>query len=87
MACLKRAIDASFITQEELTQEIAAGHVRPSLLKELNQPEVLKSELRKIDAGFVAPYRAIRSGKARPWTSWRSMIGFYARRGLQRRTR
>ncbi len=87
VACLKRAIDASFITQEELAQEIAAGHVRPSLLKELNQPEVRKSELRKIDAGFVAPYRAIRSGKARPWTSWRSMIAFYARLGLQRLNR
>ncbi len=87
VACLRRAINASFITQEELTREIAAGHVRPSLLKELNQPEVRKSELRKIDAGFVAPYRSIRSAKARPWTSMRSMLSFYVRRGLQRLTR
>lgn len=85
--CLKRAIDASFITQEDLAREIAVGHVRPSLLKELNQPRVRKSELLKIDKGFDAPYRSIISAKARPWTSWRSMLIFYARRGLQRLTR
>ncbi len=86
VACLRRAIKAEFITQDELAREIAAGHVRPSLLKELNQPELGKSELRKIDAGFMAPYRSIRSAKARPWTSIRSMLSFYARRGLKRLT-
>jgi hypothetical protein len=87
VACLRRAINADFITREELTREIAAGYVRPSLLKELNQPELGKSELRKIDAGFVEPYRSIRSAKARPWTSMRLMLSFYVRRGLQRLTR
>jgi len=87
VGCLRRAIGAGFITEEEITREIAAGHVRPSLMAELEQPEVLKSELRRLDAGFVAPYRSIRSGKARPWMSLRSMLAFYVRRGLRRLTR
>jgi hypothetical protein len=87
LACLRRAIKAGFVTEDELVREIAAGHVRPSLMKELKQPEVRKSEMRRIDEGFVAPYRAIRSGKASPWTSLRSMLSFYTRRGLQRLTR
>lgn len=87
VGCLRRAIDAGFITEEELVREIAADHVRPSLMEELKQPEVRKSELRRLDAGFVAPYRSIRSGKARPWMSWRSMLAFYVRRGLQRLNR
>jgi hypothetical protein len=82
--CLRRAIAAGFITEEELAREIAAGHVRPSLVAELKQPDARKGELHRLDAGFVAPYRSIRSGKASPWMSWRSMLSFYARRVLQR---
>lgn len=87
VGCLQRAIDAGFITEEELAREIAAGHVRPSLMEELKQPQVRKSDLRRLDAGFAAPYKSIRSGKARPWMSWRSMLAFYARRSLQRLSR
>jgi hypothetical protein len=82
--CLRRAIAAGFITEEELAREIAAGHVRPSLMAQLKQPTARNGELHRLDAGFVAPYRSIRSGKASPWMSWRSMLSFYARRGLQR---
>lgn len=85
--CLRRAIGAGFITEEELAREIAAGHVRPSLMEELKRPGARKGELRRFDVGFVAPYRSIRSGKARPWLSLRSMLAFYARRGLQRLNR
>lgn len=87
VGCLRRAIDAGFITEEEIGREIAAGHVRPSLMAELKLPQVRKSELRRLDAGFVAPYRSIRSGKALPWISLRSMLAFYVRRGLRRLTR
>lgn len=85
--CLRRAISVGFITEEELDREIAACHVRPSLMEELKRPEARKGELRRFDGGFVAPYRSIRSGKARPWLSLRSMLAFYARRGLQRLSR
>jgi hypothetical protein len=87
VGCLRRAVDAGFITKEALAREIAAGHVRPSLMEELKQPEVHDSELLRLDAGFVAPYKSIRSGKVRPWTSWRSMLVSYVRRGLHRLTR
>lgn len=82
--CLRRAIGAGFITEEELAREIAAGHVRPSLMEEVKTPGARKGELRGLDRGFVAPYKSIRSGKARPWLSWRARLVFYARRGLQR---
>lgn len=82
--CLRRAIGVGFITEDDLAREIATGHVRPSLMEEVKSPEVRKGDLRPFDGGFVAPYRSIRSGKARPWLSLRSMLAFYARRGLQR---
>lgn len=82
--CLLRAIDAGFIAEEELAREITAGHVRPSLMEEVKRPVARKVALRQLDRGFVAPYRSIRSAKARPWLSLRSRLAFYARRGLQR---
>ncbi len=85
--CLRRAIGAGFITEEELAREITAGHVRPSLMEELKRPGARKSELRRSDRGFLAPCKSLRGGKARPWLSWRSMLAFYARRGLQRLNR
>lgn len=85
--CLRRAIGVGFITEEELAREIAAGHVRSSLTEEVKSPGAREGELRRLDGGFVAPYRFIRSGKARPWLSLRSMLAFYARRGLQRLSR
>ncbi len=83
--CLRRAIGAGFITQEEVMREIASGHVRPSLIEELKRPDSRKSVLCRLDRGFVAPYKSLRSGRSSPWRSWRSMLTFYVRRGLQRR--
>ena len=85
--CLCRAVSAGFLARDELAREVAAGHVRPSLLAELNGVVADVKTLRRLDKGFVAPYRAIRSGKARPWVSLRSMLAFYVRRGLQRFSR
>lgn len=82
--CLRRAIGVGFITEEELAREISAGHVRPSLMEELKRPGARKGELRRLDRDYIAPYRSILSGKARPWLSLRTMLAFYARRGLQR---
>lgn len=82
--CLCRAVSAGFLARDELAREVAAGHVRPSLLAELDGVASDVKTLRRLDKGFVAPYRAIRSGKARPWVSLRSMLAFYMRRSLQR---
>ena len=82
--CLRRAMAAGFISREALAREVDAGHVRPSLLAQATRAEVPRAELRRLDRGFVAPYRAIRSGKSSPWQSWRAGLAFYARRGAQR---
>lgn len=82
--CLRRAIGSGFILEEELAREIAAGHVRPSLMEELKRPGACKGELSRLDRGFVAPYKSVRSSKARRWLSLHSMLASYARSGLQR---
>ncbi len=87
MQCLCRAVSAGFLSRDELVREVAAGHVRPSLLAELDGVTSDVKTLRSLDKGFVAAYRAIRSGKARPWVSLRSMLAFYVRRSLQRFSR
>lgn len=84
VGCLRRAIDTGFIAEEELAREIAAGHVRPSLMEEVRRPGARNGALRQLDRGFIAPYKSIPSAKARPWLSLRSRLAFYARRGLQR---
>ena len=82
--CLRRAVAAGFIAREEVVREVAAGHVRPSLLAQLDEPATPAAKLRALDADFVAPYKSIRSGKTRPWLTWRSAVGAYGRRSLQR---
>lgn len=73
VACLRRAVDSGFISRDELQRETASGHVRPSLLAQLdlgiNDPRQLGKAARKADRFFVAPYKRLQSKKARPWTS------------------
>jgi hypothetical protein len=88
VACLRRAIDSQFITQAELTREIAAGHVRPSLEAQVNagidDALALPRSSRRRDRGFVPPYRYLHSAKARPWTSFRAaMLAAIRRRYLR----
>lgn len=82
--CLRRAVAAGFIPLGEVEQAVAQGHVRPSLLAQLREPAAAPSRLRALDRHFVAPYKSIRSGKARPWVSWRGAVAAYGQRGLQR---
>jgi hypothetical protein len=84
VSCLRRAIDAGFITAEDLRRETALGHVRPSLVAEVLHGEVSPAQLRMLDQAFVAPYHSIRSGRFTPWLSWRGRVNSIARRGLQR---
>ncbi|EJM65077.1 LPS:glycosyltransferase [Pseudomonas sp. GM50] len=66
ISCLRRAIDSGFITRGEVMQEVEAGHVRPSLLAQLNADE---NSLRKLgisalwrDFAFHPPYYRLRGG-------------------------
>lgn len=78
--CLRRALAADAIAPAEVRAAVAAGHVRPSLLLQLENPRTGTAALRLADRAFVAPYKSIRSGKSRPWLSWRAGLSAYARR-------
>lgn len=84
VACLRRALTADFISRTELEREIAAGHVRPSLQHQLDagidSTLELPAAVRRLDRGFVAPYRHLLSGRARPWTSARTVLFALLRR-------
>lgn len=71
IACLRRALAAGCIERAEIAAEIAAGHVRPSLDAQLDtdidDTLALPAAIRKLDRGFVAPYRRLRSGAGQPW--------------------
>lgn len=83
VGCLRRAVSAGFITSEDLHREVSAGHVRPSLLQEVLGAPPSRAEAARLDAGFRAPYKSIRSGHARPWTSWRALARAAAQRLLR----
>jgi len=84
VACLRRSLQCGFISRKELEREIGSGHVRPSLLAQIDanvdDSTSLPKSVRKLDQGFVAPYRSLRTGKSHPWTS----IGSAALAALRR---
>jgi hypothetical protein len=84
IGCLRRALAQGFVTEAQLRDAVAAGHVRPSLLPQAIGAETVPARLRALDRGFVAPYKSLRSGSATPWTSWRARGADYARRVLHR---
>jgi hypothetical protein len=71
VSCLRRALAADFITRDELRREVVAGHIRPSLVSQveagvdlgLDVPGVIRS----LDRGFVAPYHRLCSTHVLPW--------------------
>lgn len=65
--CLRRAIAAGAVRPEELAREIVQGHVRPSLRAQVESAGLPPRQLLEMDRGFSAPYKAIVSGKSRPW--------------------
>lgn len=73
VSCLKRAINSAFISREEIEREIKLGHVRPSLLSQLDMETddtiALPSKVKRLDRGYSAPYKKLRRGRGRPWTS------------------
>ncbi|MCQ9378581.1 glycosyltransferase [Methyloversatilis sp. XJ19-49] len=70
---LRRAIADDFIPRASLAQMVTCGHVRPSLLVQIDEgiddPLALPASMRALDRGFVAPYKQMNTGKARPWTT------------------
>lgn len=65
VASLREAVAAGAITRDELTRQVTAGHVRPSLLAQLDRGlddgMLLPAADRRRDAGFHAPFPPFRS--------------------------
>ncbi|MFG0826859.1 glycosyltransferase [Pseudomonas sp. CJQ_7] len=63
VACLKRALEQGFITQDQLRHEIAQGHVRPSLINQVSSTtiETWRPSLTDTwrDLCFTPPFYAI----------------------------
>lgn len=83
VACLRRALKNGFISRQEIEREISLGHVRPSLLSQLdsdiNDTITLPDEIKRLDIGYEAPYKKLQVGGGRPWTSVPSAIKWVAR--------
>lgn len=88
IACLRRALISAFISREELEREVTSGHIRPSILGQidanLDDSIALPSSLRKLDRSFVPPYIGLQCGKAGPWTSYQSAALAFLRRTYYR---
>ncbi len=84
VACLRRALEASFISRAELQHEVAAGHVRPSLIAQIDagvdNPADLRVDVRHLDGAFVAPYRRLAGHRWRRLASLRGLARALLRR-------
>lgn len=84
VACLRKAVNANFISRQELEREINCGHVRPSLIAQIDENLddciALPARIRKLDVNFIAPYKHIKSRHAKPWTSLAFAGNAYLRR-------
>jgi hypothetical protein len=82
--CLKRAISTGFVTRDEVAHEVRAGHVRPSLLAEVDVVPSDMQTLSALDRKFVAPYKALGGSGPRSLREFRSLLSriafFVARR-------
>lgn len=70
MQALRGAIASGALSRSFVEREIGKGHVRPSLLYQLDQglddAALMPQAARALDAGFVAPYRAL-APHTSPW--------------------
>ncbi len=70
---LIEAIDGGFIPKDYVAQHIQRGHVRPSLMYQIEKcvedSFLLPRQVKLFDKGFIAPYRSIHPHKASPWVS------------------
>jgi len=81
VACLRRALQKEFITFAEVEREVRAGHVRPSLMAQIDEATsdpltVPEAGQRRLDHGFVAPYRRLAGERWRGWAFFkRHLLG------------
>jgi hypothetical protein len=72
VACLRRAMASGFISRAELLREVETGHVRPSLIAQIDagvdNPAELLVNMRQLDREFVAPYRRLTGQGWRRWS-------------------
>jgi hypothetical protein len=68
---LLEATDAGVIATDFVKQEIAAGHVRPSLIYQvenrIRDSLLLPVKARRMDQSFVPPYRSLPKHNGSPW--------------------
>ncbi|WP_341909242.1 hypothetical protein [Polaromonas sp. YR568] len=86
LARLRKAVAAGFIQREDIQKEITQGHVRPSLLVEVDAgPDgITAPSAHQLDRDFVPPYRRLKAITASPWVSRSAALGA-AIRGVLRR--
>jgi hypothetical protein len=62
MRDLIESVDSGFISRELVAEEVHKGHVRPSLLYQvdhrIDECDLLPKEARDLDSGFVPPHEA-----------------------------
>ena len=70
VACMRRALAAGSIHRQELVREVQAGHVRPSLLAQvdlaMDDPRDLPRSAVRADRIFRAPYERLPGARSRP---------------------
>lgn len=86
IASLRRALASGFIVRSELQREVEQGHVRPSLLAQIDAgaDDLPHKDMSRLDKAFKAPYLKLRTGKASPWTSTGAAIQATLRRAYLR---
>jgi hypothetical protein len=71
VSCLIRAINVGFISIEEVRRETYSGHIRPSLIvqveRNIDTSRALEREVCLLDKDYVAPYKALKCSSVRPW--------------------
>jgi hypothetical protein len=71
--CLMRAVRDDFISMAEVLREVQLGHIRPTLFPQIelgiDSSRNLAREVRRFDNNFVAPYKTLKLGRAKPWKS------------------
>jgi len=84
VACLRRAVQSGFISHEELEREVQSGHVRTSLVAQINAGVddcfALPNSIRKLDRNYIPPYKQLLSAKSKQYTSLVSAMWAFLRR-------
>lgn len=69
--CLMRSIKSDFISVDNVRDQVTKGHVRPSLLAQLESnldwSSSLPISIAKLDRSFQAPYKSIKNPKNKLW--------------------